>query len=127
MPISLEHHHMTWTTAIKLEKLKTVGRQTEEIAGHKILFIWHEETVYAVQAKCPHLGMPLLKGKLDDQCHLICPFHKSAFDLQTGSVACWSPWPPVLGTVLGKISKPKDLRIYPTRIDGEDISVQLTD
>ncbi len=116
---------MTWANATKLGKLKDVGRETVVIDNHKILFIWHDGEIYAVQAQCPHLGMPLLKGKIDEKCHLVCPFHKSEFDLKTGEVECWSPWPPVLGSLLGKISKPKNLRIYPTRIEGDDIMVQL--
>jgi nitrite reductase/ring-hydroxylating ferredoxin subunit len=117
---------MSWIKATTLEQLQTSGRETKVIEGQKILFIWHEDTVYAVQSQCPHLGLPLAKGKIDEHCHLTCPFHRSSFDLKTGAVECWSPWPPVLGTVLGKISKPKDLRIYPTRIEGDEISIQLS-
>ena len=116
---------MNWITATKLAQLQAVGRETLTIEGHKILFIWHEKEVYATQAQCPHLGMPLAKGKIDEACHLVCPFHKSAFDLKTGAVECWSPWPPVVGPLLGKLSKPKNLRIYPTRIEGDDVVVQL--
>lgn len=116
---------MTWMAATKLAKLQSVGRETVVLESQKILFIWHEKEIYAVQAQCPHLGMPLFKGKIDEACHLVCPFHKSAFDLKTGAVECWSPWPPVLGTLLGKLSKSKDLRIYPTRIEGDDIMVEL--
>jgi nitrite reductase/ring-hydroxylating ferredoxin subunit len=116
---------MSWISAIKLGQLKSVGRKTAVIEGHKILFIWHEEKIHAVQAQCPHLGMPLLKGKIDEQCHLVCPFHKSEFNLETGAVECWSPWPPVIGGLLGKLSKPKQLRVYSTRIEGDDILVDV--
>ena len=116
---------MSWILATTVEQLRTAGRETKVFEGQKILLIWHDETVYAVQSQCPHLGLPLAKGKIDDQCHLVCPFHKSAFDLKTGDVECWSPWPPVVGTILGKISKPKNLRVYPTRVEGNQISIQL--
>lgn len=116
---------MTWVPATTLSRLQLAGRETAILNGHKILLIWHEGEVYATQAQCPHLGLPLLKGKINNDCHLVCPFHKSAFDLKTGDVECWSPWPPVVGTLLGKVSKPKNLHIYPVRIDGDEIEVQL--
>lgn len=117
---------MVWKTAINLSHLQKNNRQTAIIDGNKILFIWHDETVHAVQAQCPHLKLPLEKGKINDNCELVCPFHKSAFDLSTGAVKCWSPWPPALGALLGKLSKPKKLRVYPTRIDDDQIFVELT-
>ena len=118
---------MTWTAALPLAQLKKENRQTAVIQGKKILFLWHNNEVHATDAQCPHLKMSLAKGKINDNCELVCPFHKSAFDLKTGAVACWSPWPPVLGTLLGKLSTPKSLKIYPTRIDNDEIFVQLED
>ena len=116
---------MAWKSAINLSQLKQNIRQTAIIDGNKILFIWHDEQVHAVQAQCPHFKLPLAKGKINDKCELVCPFHKSAFDLKTGAVKCWSPWPAALSTVLGKLSKPKDLQIYPTRVDNDQIFVEL--
>ena len=116
---------MVWKAAINVSDLQKSNRQTANIDGNKILFIWHEDQVHAVQAQCPHLGLPLAKGEINDECQLVCPFHKSAFDLKTGSVECWSPWPPLVGSLLGKLSKSKDLRIYPTKIEKDQIFVEL--
>ncbi len=116
---------MVWKAAINLVHLQQNNRQTATIDGHKILFIWHDEQVHAVQAQCPHMKFPLAKGKVTDDCTLVCPLHKSAFDLKTGAVKCWTPWPPVVGALLGKLSKPKELRIYPTRVDNGEIFVEL--
>ena len=116
---------MAWKTAVSLAKLQETSRETVTIDGNKILFIWHEDKVHAVQAQCPHLHLPLAKGEINDKCELVCPFHKSAFDLMTGAVKCWSPWPPVVGALLGKISKAKDLRIYPTKIENDQVFVEL--
>ena len=117
---------MVWKAAIHLAQLQKNTRETAVIDGNKILFIWHENEVHAVQAQCPHLKFPLLKGKINDQCELVCPLHKSAFDLNSGAVTCWSPWPPVVGALLGKVSKPKALRIYPTRLDDGQIFVDTS-
>ena len=114
-----------WKAAIKLSQLQQNQRQTVTVDGDKILFIWHEDRVYAVQAQCPHLKLPLAKGEIKDDCILVCPFHKSAFDLNTGNVQCWSTSPPVLGNLLGKLSKPKSLRVYTTKIETDQIFVQI--
>jgi nitrite reductase/ring-hydroxylating ferredoxin subunit len=111
--------------ALALSKLQEIKRQTAEIDGHKILFLWHDEQVYAVQSKCPHLGLPLQNGAITDKCTIVCPWHKSEFDLKTGHTECWSPWPPVVGGLLGKISKQKDLKVYATSIDGDQILVDI--
>ncbi len=116
---------MVWKAAINLSQLQQNNRQTVTIEGNKILFIWHDEQVHAVQAQCPHLRFPLTKAKINDDCQLTCPLHKSVFDLKTGAVKCWSPWPPVVGNLLAKVSKPKALKIYPTRIDNDQILVEL--
>lgn len=45
----------------------------------------------AVQAfvnKCPHLGLPLTKGKIVDGV-ITCPFHGSSFDLCSGADREW--------------------------------------
>lgn len=116
---------MSWQTAMNLTQLQQNERETLVINGNKILFIWHEGEVHAVQAQCPHFKLPLSKGKITKDCALVCPFHKSEFDLKTGAVKCWSPWPAGVGALLGKISKPKELHIYPTRIDKDQIFVEL--
>lgn len=38
--------------------------------------------------KCPHLGLPLDKGKVEYG-KVVCPFHGSSFDLATGENADW--------------------------------------
>jgi nitrite reductase/ring-hydroxylating ferredoxin subunit len=116
---------MAWKAAINLSQLQQNDRETVVVDGQKILLIWHDGQVHAVQSQCPHLKLPLAKGKITEDCALVCPFHKSAFDLKTGAVKCWSTWPPAVGALLGKISKPKNLRIYPTRVDKGQIFVEL--
>lgn len=116
---------MAWKATINLAELQQNNRQVTTVDGNKILFILHNEKIHAVQAQCPHLKFPLTKGRINDDCQLVCPLHKSVFDLNTGAVKCWSPWPPVVGNLLGKISKPKTLRVYPTRIENDQILVDI--
>ncbi|MDF1678874.1 MAG: Rieske (2Fe-2S) protein [Legionellaceae bacterium] len=114
---------MAWEKAIALKALQDAGRVTLTCNEQKLLLIWHDNKVHAVQAQCPHLKLPLKKGQITEKCELVCPFHKSTFALDTGAVVSWSPWPPIVGPVLAKASCPKPLRVYPTRIDGDTIFV----
>ncbi|KTC79585.1 dioxygenase, ferredoxin subunit [Legionella cherrii] len=116
---------MSWKPTITLSQLQQKGRHCETIDDHKILLIWHNDKVYAIASQCPHFKLPLTKGTITDENTIVCPFHKSAFNLTTGSPECWSPWPPAVGTVLGKLSKPKNLKIYPVRIDNDMIHVEV--
>lgn len=114
---------MAWEKATTLAALQDAGRITLTLSEHKILLIWHEDKVHAVQAQCPHLKLPLKKATITEKCELVCPFHKSTFDLDSGAVVSWSSWPPVLGPLLGKASCPKPLAVYPTQIKNNDILV----
>ncbi|KTD25179.1 MULTISPECIES: Rieske (2Fe-2S) protein [Legionella] len=117
---------MSWKQTITLRQLQQKGRHCETIDGHKILLIWNNNSVHAIASQCPHFKLPLTKAVITDENTIVCPFHKSAFNLESGKPECWSPWPPALGTVLGKISKPKNLKVYPVRIDEDMITVDVT-
>lgn len=117
---------MTFKPAVSLSELQENTRMVVELEGHKILLIWHEQKVHAVQSQCPHLKLPLTRGKITESASIICPFHRSEFDLNTGEHKCWSPWPPVVGGVLGMISKQKNLKIYPTQVESEQVLVQIS-
>jgi nitrite reductase/ring-hydroxylating ferredoxin subunit len=41
--------------------------------------------LYALDAKCPHVGGPLDQGSLDGT-QVMCPWHGSVFDLHDGKV-----------------------------------------
>lgn len=116
---------MVWKEAVTLSQLQQNPRQIATVNGNKILFIWHEEQIHAIQPNCPHLKFPLAKGKIDDANQLTCPLHKSVFDLKTGEAKCWSPWPPIVGNMLGKLSKPKTLKVYPTRVENDQVWVEI--
>jgi hypothetical protein len=115
---------MAWHEVALLSDLTAKQRIVVEIKEKKVLLIWHENEVHAVQAKCPHLGLPLIKSKIENN-EIICPFHKSAFDLCDGAVKCWSPWPKFLGGVLGKVSKQKNLEVFPVQIDEDKVMVKI--
>ena len=59
-----------------------------KIEGHKILLTRVGGAVRACSAKCPHLGLPLQRGKVAEGA-ITCPFHGSRFDLSTGQNLDW--------------------------------------
>lgn len=47
---------------------------------------------YAVNAKCPHLGLPMKKGAItveNGQPTITCNFHNSKFSLNDGACTAW--------------------------------------
>lgn len=39
---------------------------------------------FAVSRRCRHLGADLAGGRVDDEGRLVCPWHSSAYDVETG-------------------------------------------
>lgn len=114
---------MPWERAIPLKELQEKKRHQIQINNHSILLLWHQDAVHAVQSQCPHFKLPLAKSELTKKCTIICPFHKSEFDLKTGKVKCWAPWPKIVSKFLGILSKEKPLKIYPTKLEKDIIWV----
>jgi nitrite reductase/ring-hydroxylating ferredoxin subunit len=56
--------------------------------GKSVLLTRVKGKLCAIENKCPHLGMPLAKGKIVDGV-IQCPWHGSKFDLCTGSNVDW--------------------------------------
>ncbi len=87
-----------------------------EAGGQKLLLTKDGGEFHVTQRKCPHLGLNLCKGKIEDG-GIVCMFHKAKFDLKTGKIA---RDPKLL--FIGMKAK-NDLAIYPVRVEGEDIFV----
>jgi 3-phenylpropionate/trans-cinnamate dioxygenase ferredoxin component len=42
--------------------------------------------LFAVSRRCRHLGADLAEGTIDEQGHLVCPWHQAAYDVHTGTM-----------------------------------------
>lgn len=115
---------MGWEKVMPESSLQAGARQVIQVGDKKLLLLNHCGKVFAVSTTCPHWGLPLELGRLTDDCGIVCPWHRSGFDLETGDVKAWAPWPPGLGVVIGATSRKKVLPTYPTKIEGGEIWVQ---
>ncbi len=115
---------MSWKRVLSVAELPEGERSIVRVAEREILLLHHGGKIHAVQSKCPHMGAPLKRGKVEEGA-LICPLHRSAFDLETGDTRAWTPWPPVVSKLMGAVSEEKALTIYPTRIEDNAIWVDL--
>lgn len=85
--------------------------------NREILILNIEDSFYAVDNKCPHMGGSLYDGTLDGH-SIVCPRHGSGFDVRTGKVT-------KTGKLLFIKVKPKDLYTYPVKIEGTDIFIGI--
>ena len=107
---------MEWTEAILEDELVEGERKVIKIGGHSVLLIRHDDEIYAIASACPHMRLPLKGAKVHDHT-ITCPWHHSSFDLDTGDVKEWSPWPPAVGRMLGALSREKALSVFPTKVE----------
>ncbi len=81
-----------------------------ELQGKKIAIFNVDETFYAVDDTCTHVGGPLSEGELEGT-KVTCPWHGAMFDVKTGGVH----GPPASD----------DIRSYEVKIEGEDVLVKV--
>lgn len=84
----------------------------------------------AVSSKCPHLGLPLGKGKIENGT-ITCPFHGSSFDMCTGENKDWCnavigiPVPGWTSRLLSMGKQPRSLPVYETTEEDGKVFVRL--
>ena len=69
--------------AATLADLEKSGMLTVQCGGHTIVLVHHNNTVFAIDNRCPHMGFPLDKGTVRDGL-LTCHWHHARFDLTSG-------------------------------------------
>jgi nitrite reductase/ring-hydroxylating ferredoxin subunit len=106
-----------------LSELPDGARRVVQVGPRKVLVLNIQGEILAVDNSCPHMRFPLDGGRITDDCGIICPFHHSAFDLKSGDVKDWSPWPPGIGRVLGAIVREKALPVYDIKIEDDHLWV----
>jgi nitrite reductase/ring-hydroxylating ferredoxin subunit len=97
------------TFAAKTGEVPNFGKKLVSLAGREILLINIKGVIHACENECPHQGSPLTAAIVKDGI-LSCPRHGYRFSLVDGSCAEHPDF---------------TLAVYPVRIDGDDILVDL--
>jgi len=112
--------------AVGQEGLLADGQMSEiTVAGTQVLLARVAGQYYAAQARCPHLGGHLARGRLDGHM-IVCPLHGSQFDLCDGQNTNWTPGLPSLARKLSQaVKKPMPLRTFTTRLQDGQVWVEI--
>lgn len=116
---------MGWTKVLAVESLAPGKRQVVKVDGRNIMILNESGQFYAIEPVCPHLKLPIKRGKITEDGAIVCNFHRSKFDLKTGAVKEWCTFPPLLNKALGMMSPEKPLPVFATRIEEGSIWVNV--
>lgn len=100
------------------------GRAQGEIEGVDLAFIKTGSQIYAMQARCPHLGVPMAGAKVEKGA-ITCSQHKSRWACATGAVEEWLPGGGV-NAMQRLISPPCGLAVYETKIEDGKIYIDVS-
>jgi len=95
-----------------------------QVQDTDILIARIEGKYYATQNKCPHFGGDLSKGKLEGNI-VTCPRHGSQFNVTDGSVVRWLKGTGLISSIGQTLKSPQKLITYNTKIEGQDIMVEI--
>lgn len=72
-----------------LDDLRAEGRLLTKVGRHPVVVFWHEDRAWAIEDRCPHLGLPLHQGTVESGM-VTCHWHHARFDLSSGCTL--DPW-----------------------------------
>jgi nitrite reductase/ring-hydroxylating ferredoxin subunit len=99
-----------WVRALSLDEVPIGGVSVYRGEDCQVaVFRVDDETLYAVDNRCPHEGYPLDKGYVVD-CVVTCPWHNFKFDLRDGNC------------IMGD----EAVRTFELRLDGRDVLLDVT-
>jgi nitrite reductase/ring-hydroxylating ferredoxin subunit len=117
--------------AAKASEFEDGTKKEVSVNGNDILLVRVGDQFYACQAKCPHWGWPLVRGRLTGTV-LECSFHWSRFDLKDGRIIRWTIGHdrpakafPYGFLTLAKQWKPRKLKVHKIKLEGENILVEV--
>ena len=98
--------------------------------GQSVLIAKVGEQHCAIANKCPHLGLPMSKGKVENGV-ITCPFHGSKFEMCTGKNVEWVetfvgiPLPGVAKKMMAMGKEATDVANFTVTQNGEELSVDV--
>ncbi len=96
--------------AAKKADVPNFGKKVVTVNGQEILLVNLKGEIFACENECPHQGSPLQAGVVKDGPTLSCPRHGYKFNLKSGACQDFPEY---------------TLKVYPIRLEGDDILVDL--
>ena len=112
---------LDWVSVLPESELPAGARKVVERNEFDLLLIRTASTVYATNNACPHLNLPLNDSEVTSDGVIVCRWHESNFDLETGEIRRWCTKLQEDGTskgmeALGNISKnQRSMTMFPAR------------
>lgn len=111
------HQPLAWTEVGRLEEIPRQGARVVETGRGRIaLFRTLDDTVYALEDRCPHRDGPLSQGIVHGHC-VTCPLHDWVIDLRSGRAQ--GPDEGATGVVPVRVEKGRILLGLPAYADAE--------
>jgi nitrite reductase/ring-hydroxylating ferredoxin subunit len=101
-----------------------------KVEDQKVMLTRVDGKVYALENKCPHLGMPLASSKVCDKA-VTCRWHGATYDLKTGQNTKWVnsfvgvPLPEWTHQALSIGKQAQGLKTYTVTEQGDEISISI--
>lgn len=108
---------MNYVKVAQTTELTAGAKKKISIEGKEILLANIQNSYYAVDNTCPHMGGSLYDGNLIGS-HIVCPKHGSVFDVTNGKVV-------ESGKLLFIKVKVHNLYSYPVKIEGTDLLIGI--
>lgn len=102
---------MTWTRICSTDEVPDAEGRRIDVSGHTLAIFNVDGEYFAADDVCTHGESSLSEGYVEPDCSVECIAHMARFSLRTGAVLA----PPA--TI--------PIKVYPTRVDGSDVMVQL--
>jgi len=116
---------MGWERVMADSDLGEGVAQIVQAGGRSVLLARTGGRVYATDDHCPHVRLSLKRAQITDDACLVCPWHRSRFDLATGEAREWVTWPPGVRRALGPISRGTPLAVFPTKVEDGEVWVDV--
>lgn len=101
----------TFTKVAKVHEVAPDQMKMVKVGNKEIVIVEVDGQYHAFENECSHAGAPLCGGGIDGN-EVICPWHGARFDITTGAAT--------------EAPASSDLEIFPVRIVGEDIELEIT-
>jgi 3-phenylpropionate/trans-cinnamate dioxygenase ferredoxin subunit len=101
---------MAWQRAASVTEVAADKGLQVKVGKMDVAIFRVGETLYAMEAICPHADAYLAEGFIDGD-RIECPLHQAQFHIPTGK--CLGP------------PADRDLTTYPVKIEGNDVLVDI--